>query len=172
MEQFIIFLIIWLLIALANAITRSREKKKSAPTTKTKPSAAPTAPEREPAEIEIPPFLREILGMDEPEPMPPPPAGRMERKVEEAEEPLLPPQPLSRKLPVTPPEEGIPEKPESLVMRRMADLGSYPEEFVQPSGVPPEIYQKEALKRAILLKEILGEPVSRRMIPGPKIVRF
>lgn len=179
MEQFIILLIIWLLVSVFNSLAKKSKQQKGRPKTGTPvkprqsarsaPTTTPAQEKSEAAELEIPPFLREILGMEKPQPTPaaPPPAPEPEVREEfEAEEAELPRSPLPEEtIPI--PEEGrieAEEEVESAAMIPYQQIRARRSELI-----PKELFQKDALKRAILLKEILGEPVSRRMMPGSKL---
>jgi len=177
MEQFIILLIIWLLVSVFNSLAKKskQQKSRSKPATAPKPrqsgrpasSPVPAQEESEPAELDIPPFLREILGMEKPQPTPPAPPPEPESGEEfEAEETELPSSAIPEETIPAVEEEGIEarEKGESAAM-----IPYHQKRPRRSELIPKELFQKNALKRAILLKEILGEPVSRRMMPGIKL---
>ncbi len=178
MEQFIILLIIWLLVSLFNSLAKKsqQQKNRSKPTAHPKsrqsvrpvPSTVPEKEENEPAEIEIPPFLREILGMEKPQPESTAPEPVREPEVTDEFEAVEAELPRSAM-----PEETIPTPEEEIEAGEKGESAAiipYHQKRAQRSElIPRELFQKDALKRAILMKEILGEPVSRRMMPGIKL---
>ncbi|GEM_PF-6090880 len=179
MEQFIILLIIWLLVSVFNSLAKKskQQKSRSRPGTAPQPrqsrrsasSPGSTQEESEPAELDIPPFLREMLGMETPQPTRAPSPSVPEPEVREEYEPTEAELP-----PVDIPEETIPvveaERMEAGEAVESAGMIPYHQKQARRSElVPGELFQPDALKRAILLKEILGEPVSRRMMPGIKL---
>ncbi|RMF58442.1 MAG: hypothetical protein D6748_08690 [Calditrichaeota bacterium] len=175
MEQFIILLIIWLLVSIANAISRRMQDKKQPAGGK---PGSPRKEAREPEELEIPPFLKEIFGMEEKpkQTISPPPVETKKTepyKVEERERPV---HPFPRRIPIVEEKEQLKEE--------TAEAGYYPTQAITVAEpyrkrgekrvrLPKAFFAPEGLRQAILLKEILDEPRSRKMIPGlkpPKIL--
>lgn len=164
MEQFIILIIIYVLYALfTNIMRKAKEQQRPTPPGQRparpvpgpSPGQAPR-PVAETPEVEIPPFLREMLGLDKPQPLPPP------EPVEVPEEfPAVVEEPPKPKMP------SIPERiPASVKMEadEIEDLSRpFPTIGVKTKGkIQGLLGSNENLRNAFILKEILDAPVSRR----------
>jgi len=172
MEQLIFFIVIYFLYWLLSSIFRKAQERQQPQRPLPRPPASrPTQSqpgETEAAEPEIPPFLREIFGLDKPEPEPlpeAPPATDVRAETFSYEtapipsvrhrEPLLPEKkPQTRPLfgreteaaPVPPPMPLFDHTPARRPHTRLDDL----------------LQGKQNLRDAFILKEVLDAPLHRR----------
>ena len=148
----IFFIILWLVISIIGSVMKKKKKEAEA-------SKQPRAPRPVVETPEIPPILREILGLPKEQPKVPPPISEAEIVTEEIEEP----------------EVAMPEEPQ-FIPPVMETKIEYQMPLVDESkSLFVNHYQKKSdieklpifsllkgnnLKQAILLKEILDKPRS------------
>lgn len=195
MEQLIILIIFYVLYALFNRFTRKLKgplqtpQQRQRPGVPGQPPGAPaTRPKRRPSmeepdpELELPPFLKELFGMEEPAPPPPQPQ-----------------QPARTEIPPELPEEKEPnistsvslesasletfEKIKSL--KEHEDHGHFRKNVETPAESAPQkaesvfelpvaslLRKEDGFKKAFILKEILDAPISKRPKRNPNIRRI
>ena len=193
MEQFIILIIFYVLYALFNRFTRKLKNPQPPPQARQRPTssrpgqstttAAPpgkniseqTLVEEKEPEIELPPFIQEIFGIDKPKPpqeVTPPPAPKE-----------VAPEPIPEKEP-----EGIEsasletfERIKALKDRRYqkekksseAKTGSSSATSTKRGHLIQSLLKdSQYLKNAFILKEILDTPVSKRQKRNPNLGRL
>lgn len=181
MEQLIGLIIIYLIFSFFSAIMRKLREvaQPKRPPMKPRPQEAPPAEVRSgetqsapaPAEPEIPPFLRELLGLDKAPPPPPKPVPASYEEVSYEETPYedvparsdlsAEAQAWEARKPIERME--VPQTGKQRVGTKAITMSSLPTGKraapVRPGNL---ISSKEDLRKAILLKEILDLPVSMR----------
>lgn len=141
MEQLIFLAIVYGLYILFNALARKKQKQAPPQKRRVPPQGAPP-----PADVEeIPDILKKMLGLDEPQYVPPPqPVKPAAPKVEPA-----PPEPIESE----PPLQEV--KPAPIIRSKKT-----PEP--RRSRIGKRLMTKGELRKAIVLREVLGAPVSMR----------
>lgn len=172
MEQLVILIIIYVLYALFNSfVKKAREQQK--PPQKRPGTGVPQqpAPQRRPPqadreempELDLPPFLREMLGLEKPKPAPPQPLPKIEetpKKIEKPVEPIIPS--VSERIPPS----------AKMYADEIEDLSRpFPTERKKvPGEIQGLLSDRENIRDAFVLKEILDRPVSKRgrrfLFPG------
>jgi hypothetical protein len=169
MEQIIILIIIYVLYALFSSIIKKAKGQQKPPVkrpgTGMPQTGRPTVQQQRPSqpvgeaapELELPPFLREMLGLEKPQPAPPPPEPLPEKKespevAEKPEEPLMPD--VSERIPPS----------AKMYADEVEDLSKpFPtgrkRSFSEIRGL---LSDRESIRDAFILKEILDRPVSKR----------
>lgn len=166
MEQLVILIIIYVLYALFNAIVKkAREQQKppqkrpgtGGPQQPAPQKRPPQADRKETPELDLPPFLREMLGLEKPKPAPPPPEPLPEvvevpKKIEKPVEPVIPD--VSARIPPS----------AKMYADEVEDLSQpFPTERKRTVGEMRRLLsERESIRDAFVLKEILDKPVSKR----------
>ena len=166
MEQLIVFIIFYIIYGVFQAATKGKRKQQQQRRPRQVPPGQPQRREsrreagqpqpKAPEEVELPPFLREMLGLDEPEPRPQP------RRIE--------PEPVE--------DDGVYSDEEHASgfehreFEEIDDAYDVPgRDPITPVAPPPKIPQNKLVqmlkdphnvRNAILLKEILDKPISKR----------
>ncbi len=144
MEQLIFIAVIYALYMLFNAFIRRVQKGQQPPAGKRRPRppGSPAAPETE----EIPEILKKLLGIEEPEYVPPPELAPAEPEVAEP--------PVSAEPPPQPTVAAI-KKPVKIRVPATVKQKQAPQIWKM-------LRSRNQLRQAIMLKEILEAPVSLR----------
>lgn len=165
MEQLVILIIIYVLYALFNAfVKKAREQQKppqkrpgtGVPQQPAPQKRSPQADREEMPELNLPPFLREMLGLEKPKPTPPPePLPEIEEVPKKIEKPIEP------EIPVV--SERIPPSAK-MYADEVEDLSQlFPTgEKRAPGEIQGLLSDRESIRNAFILKEILDKPVSKR----------
>ena len=166
MEQIVILIIIYVLYALfTNFVKKMKQQQQQRPGAAPRPPASRTptrpapGPVAETPELDIPPFLREMLGLEKPKPAPAPPEPPVvEEEIVETEMEIGQ---------TEPPQPSIPDYiPASAGMEadEIEDL-SKPFPIVKikdESNIHKLLGSRSNLRNAFILKEILDTPISKR----------
>lgn len=174
MEQLVILIIIYVLYALFNSFVKKVKEQQKPPqkrpgtgmpqTGKPPMRQQPAQRQRPPQpeseempELDLPPFLREMLGLEKPKPTPPPPESLPEvevvpKKIEKPIEPVMPD--VSERIPPS----------AKMYADEVEDLSQpFPTERKRtPGEIQGLLRNRESIRDAFILKEILDAPVSKR----------
>jgi hypothetical protein len=166
MEQIVILIIIYVLYALFSSIVKKAKGQQKPPVkrpgTGMPQTGRPAVPQQRPSqpageaapELELPPFLREMLGLEKPKPAPTPPPEPFEEKKEsqKLQEPEIPN--VSERIPLS----------ARMYADEIEDLSRpFPTEREKSTGkIRQLLSNRESIREAFILKEILDRPVSKR----------
>jgi hypothetical protein len=163
MDQLVILIIIYIIYLLFNALVKKAKGQQKPPVKRPPPRSTtvsppvsqprPSQPVGEAAPgLELPPFLREMFGLEKPQPEPLPEKKEPPGVAEKPEEPLMPD--VSERIPPS----------AKMYADEVEDLSKpFPtgrkRSFSEIRGL---LSDRESIRDAFILKEILDRPVSKR----------